>query len=132
MKKYYVIPDMSCHKKSAGADESHECITILNVGNTDSEIIFWLYSKDRDPVNYGMRICKAKRSLRVVPTELDLKDENGNPVLKTLTDTEGNTIPKGKSYSMVIESSEPIFVQYTRVTTAQPEYAMFSVVCPEV
>ena len=132
-KKYvYVIPDMCCHRRSSGNHESHECITILNTSDEAVEVKFTAYSTDQDPISLETRVCPARRSIQVVPTAMDKRDANGRPLVNSLKDAEGNMIPKGRPYSLLLECSGPVYCQYSRITTAQPEYAMFSVICPQI
>ena len=105
----WLIPDAFYPVKDNGDYVSHEAVCILNTGKEDAQIKFTLYFEDRPPVHGFSAICPAERTHHV---RLDLiKAENGD------------TIPKGVPYAILVESNVPVVVQYSRCDTTQPELA---------
>jgi Uncharacterized protein conserved in bacteria len=110
--KVWFIPDAYYPTISNGHFPSHEAICVLNPGVKDAEIDVVLYFEDRDKMSGFKVVCKAERTNHIRMDKL--KDINGNGV------------PKGVPYAMMVTSSENIIVQYSRMDTTQAEMALMT------
>ena len=113
--KHWAIPEGYIPSESVNADRalvSHEAACILNPGNRDAEVTFTLYFVDREPAGpYRFTIgARRTRHLRFN----DFKDPE--------------PVPRDTSYASVIESSEPIVVQHTRLDSRDPHIALLSTI----
>lgn len=114
-KQTWFIPD--CYWPEGGTDApyvSHESICVLNTGETDAQLSFTLYFEDRPPMGGFTAVCAAQRAHHV---RMD-RQANGR----------GETIPRGVPYAVVVESSAPVYVQYSRCDTTQRDMAFMSVI----
>lgn len=112
-KRIWCIPDCYYPERTSGAHyESHEAICVLNMGNRDANLNITLYFEDREPMTGFNAVCPSRRTNHV---RLDhIKDE------------EGNGIPRGVAYALVLESDEPIVAQYSRLDTTQAELGLMT------
>src|SRR4029078_1433755 len=78
---------------------SHEAICLLNAGDLDAKIDVTLYFTDRDPVRPYVVPVAPRRTLHLRFNDL----------------TDPAPVPRDTDFSPVIESSEPIVVQHTRL-----------------
>lgn len=109
-KKTWLIPDGFWPTISNGVYPSHEAICVLNTGDVDAELDITLYFEDREKMNGFRAVCPAERTHHI---RMDrLKDVNGNPV------------PAGVPYAMMVRSNVDIIVQYSRMDTTQSEMAL--------
>lgn len=91
---------------------SHEAACFLNTGDRDADVAITLFFTDREPVGpYRVRI-DARRTLHVRFNDL----------------TDPEPVPRDTSYASLIESSEPVIVQHTRLDSRQPGMALLSTV----
>ena len=91
---------------------SHEAACFLNTGDRDADVAITLFFTDREPVGpYRVRIG-ARRTLHVRFNDL----------------MDPEPVPRDTSYASLIESSEPIIVQHTRLDSRQPGMALLSTV----
>lgn len=91
---------------------SHEAACFLNTGDREADITITLFFKDRDPVGpYRLKVG-SKRTLHMRFN--DLRDPA--------------PVPRDTSYASLIESTEPVIVQHTRLDSRQPGMAMLSTV----
>ncbi len=91
---------------------SHECICVLNTGPNDVKITLSIYFEDDDPVFVEDVCVTAQRSCHLRMDELKM---HGQPA-----------IPRGKPYSLIVNSSEPVVVQMSRLDTTQKNMAFLS------
>lgn len=116
-KKTWLIPDCYLDPVSNG-QISHEAICCINTSPDDADIRFTLFFEDRDADSSFHSVCKAMRTHHI---RLDrLRNDNGEQ------------IPRSVPYAMLIESSTPIVVQYSRLDTAQPEMALMTTIAYSV
>lgn len=107
-------------EKSTGAGrafESHETVCILNTGERPAQITLTLFFTDRDPVGPYRVTVPAARTKHVRFNDL----QDPEPV------------PRDTDYSCLIESSEPVVVQHTRLDSRQSALALLSTMahpCP--
>lgn len=111
-KKLWLIADGFLPEKSNGCFPSHESICVLNTGEKDANLMITLYFEDRDPMDKFKAVCKAKRTNHVR--------------LDRIKDADGNGIPLGIPYAIVLESDYPVVVQHTRLDTTQAEMALMT------
>ncbi len=114
--KVWFIPDGFYHSKSTGDIPSHEAVCVLNVGKEDAVINITLYFMDREKRTGFEVVCKAERAMHIGMDKI--KDKDGNGVSVDLP------------YSMVVESSSPIIVQYSRVDTSAGMALMTTIAYP--
>lgn len=91
---------------------SHEAICVLNTGKEDANLDITLYFEDREPMRNFKAICGAERTNHVR--------------LDNLKDGEGNGVPQGVPYAIMVESDVPIIVQYSRLDTTQAEMGLMT------
>lgn len=91
---------------------SHESACLLNTSDREANVVITLFFTDRDPVGpYRIKIA-ARRTLHIRFN--DLRDPE--------------PVPRDTSYASLIESTEPIVVQHTRLDSRQPGMALLSTV----
>jgi len=104
------IPGQSVSQEHALV--SHEAICLLNAGDRDAEIAVTLYFKDREPVGPYVVHVGARRTLHLRFNDL----------------TDPAPVPRDTDFSSVIEASEPIVVQHTRLDSRHPNISLMSTV----
>jgi hypothetical protein len=104
------IPGQSVSQEHALV--SHEAICLLNAGDRDAKVAVTLYFKDRDPVGPYAVTVGARRTLHLRFNDL----------------TDPAPVPRDTDFSSVIESTEPIVVQHTRLDSRHPNIALMSTV----
>ena len=91
---------------------SHEAACFLNTGHTEADITITLFFTDREPVGpYRIKVG-PRRTLHMRFNDL----------------TDPEPVPRDTSYASLIESTEPIVVQHTRLDSRQPGMALLSTV----
>ena len=111
----WFIPD--CYWAEGGTAApyvSHEAICVLNPTDTDAKISMTLYFEDREPMTGFSAPCNARRTHHI---RMDRQ-----------VSAEGKTVPRGTPYAMVVESNTPVFVQYSRCDTTQPQMAFMTAI----
>ncbi len=108
-KKEWLIPDAYYPGVDNGTYVSHEAVCVLNTGDRDAEINITLYFEDREPHGGFRAVCKARRTNHI---RMDM-----------IADSEGRGVDRSVPYAMLVESSEPVIVQYSRCDTTQSELA---------
>lgn len=112
--KWYV-PD--CYWADGGTDGpyvSHESICVLNESKEDAKISITLYFEDRDPIDGYEAVCAAQRTHHVR--------------MDRLLNAQGQAVPRGVPYAAVVECSIPVYVQYSRCDTTQPQMAFMTAI----
>lgn len=94
------------------AMESHETVCILNTGERDAEVSVTIFFADRDPAGPYRLTVPARRTHHLRFN--DLKDPE--------------PVPRDTDYASLIESSEPIVCQHTRLDSRQSELALITTV----
>ncbi len=97
---------------SNGSFPSHEAICVLNAGDRDANIEITLYFEKDEKIGGFLAVCKAERTNHIRMDQL--KNRNGNGV------------PPGVPYAMMIRSDTEIIVQYSRMDTSQAEMALMT------
>ena len=91
---------------------SHECACILNTGPNDAQIELTIYFEDTEPVVIDGLVIAAKRCWHLRMDKLKQGDKF--------------VIERGVPYGLVINSSEPVIVQMSRLDTTQSNMAFLS------
>lgn len=112
-KKTWLIPDCFLDPVSNG-QISHEAVCVINNSPEDAVINFTLFFEDREADTSFSSVCKSMRTHHIR--------------LDKLRNDAGAEIPRGIPYAMLVESSTPIVVQYSRLDTAQPELALMTTI----
>ena len=111
--KIWAIPEGYIPGTSAGNDRaliSHETACILNTTDRDADVAITLYFVDKEPVGpYRIKV-QARRTLHLRFN--DLRDPE--------------PVPRDTDYASLIESTEPIVVQHTRLDSRDPSIALLS------
>lgn len=111
----WLIPD--CYFPEGGTDApyvSHESVCVLNTSDVDASLSFTLYFEDREPIGGFSAVCGARRTHHVR--------------LDRIRGVGGEQIPRGVPYAIRMESSAPVFVQYSRCDTTQPAMAFMTAI----
>ena len=112
-KKTWLIPDGFLHSKSNG-QPSHESICVINTGIEDAKIDITLFFEEQSELGGFEYICPARKTKHIRMDKL--KNKNGDPV------------PKDTPYAMLVQSNNPIVVQYSRLDTSQCEMALMTTI----
>lgn len=114
-KTTWFIPD--CYWPEGGTDApyvSHESICVLNPGAEDARLHFTLYFEDREPMEGFTAACAARRTHHVR--------------MDRLASARGEAVPRGTPYAVVMHSSVPVYVQYSRCDTTQQNMAFMTAI----
>ena len=117
-KRCWVVPDgfipriTDADQNNRNGYLSHECICILNAGQTDAIVDLSVYFEDTPPKMIEGITVSAQRSRHLRMDELVI---NGSPAIE-----------RAKPYSMIVRSTEPIVVQMSRLDTTQDNMAFLS------
>ena len=110
----WFIPDGFLPLLSNGEYNSHEAICVMNTTKEDADLHIVLYFEDRDKMDGFSAVCKSERTNHV---RLD-RIENSN----------GEKIPVGIPYAIMIKSNVNIIVQHSRMDTTQAEMALMTTI----
>ena len=110
-KNTWLIPDCFLEPVSHG-QVSYEAICVLNTSPENAEIKLTLFFEDREADTSFSSSCASMRTHHIR--------------LDKLKNSDGQEIPRGVPYAMLIESSAPIVVQYSRLDSAQAELALMT------
>ena len=92
--------------------ESHEAACILNAGRGEARVEVTVFFSDRDPAGpYRLRV-PPRRTVHMRFNDL----EDPEP------------IPRDTDYAALIEATEPVVVQHTRLDSRQPALALLSTI----
>lgn len=105
----WLMPDAFWAVKDNGDYVSHEAVCVLNTGDIDANIEFTFYYEDREPITGFTSKCDAKRTHHIR--------------LDRIVDKDGNHIPRGVPYAILLTSDAPVVCQYSRCDTTQSELA---------
>ncbi len=111
-KKTWLIPDAFLGSESANELVTHEAVCVINTSPEDAVIRLTAIFEDRDPIDNFMAHCGAARTHHI---RLDkIKSETGAG------------IPLDTPYALLVESSTPIVVQYSRLDASHAELALMT------
>ena len=111
-KKTWLIADNYLNSVSLNDWVSHEAVCVLNTGERDAEITLTLFFEDRESRNDFRSVCPAGRTHHIR--------------LDKIRSTSGELIPRDVPYAMLLESTEPVVVQYSRLDTSHKEMALMT------
>ncbi len=112
-RKTWLIPDCFLDPVS-NRQVSHEAICVINTSEVTAEIKLTLFFEDRGADTSFSSSCPSMRTHHIR--------------MDKLKNAEGEGIPLGVPYAMLVESNTPIVVQYSRLDTAQPELALMTTI----
>lgn len=113
--KVWLIPD--CYWPEGGTNApyaSHESICVLNPSDEDCALSMTLYFEDRAPEGGYRSLCPAQRCHHVR--------------MDKLVSSFGKPVPRGVPYAVRLECSVPVYVQYSRCDTTQPNMAFMTAI----
>ena len=113
-KTTWLIGDGYWDSHSNGLFVSHESVCVLNTSDKDATITMTLYFEDSDEMGGFVAKCGAKRTHHIR--------------MDKLRNAAGEEIPRNIPYAVLVESSTPIVVQYSRLDTAQAEMALMTTI----
>ena len=113
-KKVWLIPDTYLNSVSKNENISHEAICVINTTERDADIKLTLFFEDRECRTDFRSFCPARRThhIRMDKLKNDL----------------GEIIPRDTPYAVLLESSEPLVVQYSRLDTSATEMALMTTI----
>ena len=111
-KKTWLIPDAYWDSHSTGLYPSHESVCVLNPSDDDAVIDMTFYFEDQEPLSGYQSFCSARRTHHIR--------------LDKLKSVDGRSVPQDVPYAIVLQSSIPVVVQYSRLVSAQPELGFMS------
>lgn len=113
--RLWAIAEGQIPSQSSSADPaliSHEAACMLNAGARPARVEITVYFSDREPVGPYRLEVPARRTVHMRFNDL----------------SDPEPVPRDTDYAAVIESSEPIIVQHTRLDSRQPPHALLSTV----
>jgi hypothetical protein len=111
----WAIPEGYIPSASVSEDRalvSHEALCILNTGDRDAHVALTLFFANREPAGPYRVEVGARRTLHLRLNDL----------------SEPEPVPKDTDYAMLLQSSEPIVVQHTRLDSRDPSIALLSTI----
>lgn len=113
-KKVWLIPDGFLHSVSLNDQVSHEAVCVLNTSDKDAVISLTLYFEDREPMTGFKAECNAGRTHHIR--------------LDRIVSEKGEKIPRDTPYALLVESTEPVVAQYSRLDTSAVEMALMTTI----
>ena len=113
-KKTWLIPDTYLNSISKNAGISHEAICVINTSDEDATISLTLFFEDREPRTDFSSYCPARRTHHIR--------------MDKLRNAAGEPIPRDTPYAVLVESTAPIVVQYSRLDTSAAEMALMTTI----
>jgi hypothetical protein len=110
--KVWYIPDCYLPVGASGEEVSHEAICVLNASQDDALLSISFYFEATEPIRDVRLAVPGERTRHF---RLDIPDEIA-----------GVTIPRQVPYAARIESSHPVFVQYSRLDCSTPQMALMT------
>lgn len=110
--KRWIVPDGWMPAAGDGVVDGHEAICLVNLNDADAAVRLTVLFEDRDPLVVEGLECKANRTRHI---RLDRASEmNGTP------------LPTETPYALVVDATEPVYVQHTRVDTRASALALMT------
>lgn len=108
----WIVPDGWMPPAGTGPVPGHEAVCLVNLGDRDAEVTLTVLFEDAEPLTVTGLRCPARRTRHV---RLDSADE-----------MHGQPLPTETPYALVVDASEPVFVQHTRVDTRAPALTLMT------
>lgn len=108
----WVVPDGWMPPPGSGSVPGHEAVCLVNLGSRDADVTLTVLFEQAEPVVIPGLACAARRTRHIrldVPAELN-----------------GFDFPVETPYALVIDATEPVYVQHTRVDTRDPALALMT------
>jgi hypothetical protein len=112
--KVWYVPDGFWPERSSGVCDSHEALCVLNTTKKDAYIEITLYFENREKISGFMAECKKERTNHIR--------------MDKIRNADGDPVPSGIPYAMMVRSSTEIVLQYTRVDSTQTELALMTTI----
>ena len=113
-KKVWLIPDGFLHSVSLNDQVSHEAVCVLNTSDRNAVVSLTLYFEDREPMTGFKAECNAGRTHHIR--------------LDRIVSENGEKIPRDTPYALLVESTEPVVAQYSRLDTSAVEMALMTTI----
>lgn len=114
-KKTWLIPDTFLSSVSGdGEQPSHEAICVINTGEHDAHIKLTLFFENRDAMKGFSAVCAAQHTNHIR--------------LDRICSADGCEIPRDTPYAILLESDEPVAVQYSRLDTSSARMALMTTI----
>ena len=113
-KKTWIIPDGYMNPTKNGDFNSHEASCVLNLSGKEAHIDIKIFLEDREPLCGFKAECKNERTNHIR--------------LDKIVSENGDKIPFGISYAVLVESDTDIVVQHSRMDVSQAEMALMSTI----
>lgn len=113
-KKTWLIPDGYLSDTVTDDYVSHEAVCVLNLSGETAHINLTLYFEDAEPMRGFHVECQHERTNHI---RMD----------RMLSD-DGKPVPRNLPYAILVESDQPIVVQYSRLDVSQPEFALMTTI----
>ena len=93
---------------------SHEAVCVLNTSDRNAVVSLTLYFEDREPMTGFTAECNAGRTHHIR--------------LDRIVSENGEKIPRDTPYALLVESTEPVVAQYSRLDTSAVEMALMTTI----
>lgn len=113
-KKIWTIGDGFMSDTENGGYVSHEAVCVLNLSENTAEISLTIYFEDKKPLKGFKAVCESERTNHIR--------------LDKIQNDKGEKIPHNVPYAVLVESSEPIIVQHSRMDVSQPEMTLMTTI----
>ncbi len=113
-KLQWFVPDGFMSPTQKGEFVSHEAICVLNTSDVAAHITLDVYFEDQEPLLGFSAVCPARRTNHIR--------------LDRLVGPNGETIPKGTCYAVVLNSDVPVVAQHSRMDVSQAEMALMTTI----
>lgn len=110
--KVWLIADGFYPPHSSGEFPSHEAVCVLNPGKRDAKIELTLYFEDREKMGGFTAVCPAERTIHIR--------------MDRITNEQGEGVPMGVPYAIMVVADTEVVVQYSRMDTTQPAMALMT------
>lgn len=111
-KKTWLIPDCFCPAVST-VGKSHDAVCVLNTTACVAELRLTLYFEDREKFTVESS-CPPEATHHIR--------------MDKITDADGKELPKDVPYAVLLESSCPVVVQYSRLDTSLGNEALMTTI----
>lgn len=113
----WFVPDAFIPLRSTAPEMSHESICVLHRGTEAATLTITAYFADREPERSGPITVPGRRGLHLRTDDPDVVG--------------GLRIERGIPYALEIESETDLQIQYSRLDTTQPAYALMTALLDE-
>lgn len=117
-KKVWLIPDTYMSSVSTGNNVTHEAICVLNTGDRDAELSLTFFYEDKECRNDFKAFCGARRTNHIR--------------MDKLKNDAGESVARDTPYAILVESSVPVVIQYTRLDCSAVENTLMTTIAYSV